>query len=741
VAAVAAVVAANLWDLRANLKPISYLNDAAVAEQMVRTATRLFSSGRDPLATWYPYLNVGSPQFLHYQSLGAMTTGALGLVVGPDHAFRLALWLLLGTWPLAIYLAARMFRLGQWPSVAAAAVSPLLGSVPQVGTEHDAYVWVGYGLWAQLWGTWFLPLAWAATWRAMEDRRWILPAGLLVAVTVTLHYETGYLALLAVVAFPWLRRAGLRQRVGRALGVAAVTGLLAAWTIIPLLVFSRWAAINQALVGTPLENGYGAGRVLSWLFTGGVFDGTKGVAVTAAALTGFAACTIGWRRQDAARPILVIGLASMILCFGRTTFGALADVVPASHDVFFRRFMLGLQVAGVLAVAVAVAEIPRWAEAVAGRWRALHPASARQAAAAICGVGLAAVLVAAVPPVSRLDRRNAEAIDEQRAAAAGPASLITPLVDYIRARPDGRVYAGSPDNFGANFTVGYVQVYKYLASLDLDVVGFTLRTASLMSQPEYHFDDTNPSDYAIFAVRYLLLPATMAPPVAATEVQASGPYRLWVVPGVSYFDTAETVGTIRADRADVGPVTAAYLRSGLFAQHQALSVGWAGATPPAPTEPQPVAAAAGAAPGRVVSAQVRLAVGRADAVVDMDGPGIVTLSASFDPGWTARVNGRPAPVQMLAPAIVGVEVPAGTSRVELVYRGFNWYPWLFGLVAIGLLAGGAIGGWIRWPRTPATGKRPRDRQPAGDPGPAGVVAEAGAASAPDGGTNLGGEGG
>ena len=68
-------------------------------------------------------------------------------------------------------------------------------SAAGVGYEPKAYVWIGYGVWAQLWASWTLPLAWAFTWRAMSSRRAVLPAVIFVALTMALHFETGYLAL------------------------------------------------------------------------------------------------------------------------------------------------------------------------------------------------------------------------------------------------------------------------------------------------------------------------------------------------------------------------------------------------------------------------------------------------------------------------------------------------------------------------------------------------------------------
>ena len=67
--------------------------------------------------------------------------------------------------------------------------------------------------------------------------------------------------------------------------------------------------------------------------------------------------------------------------------------------------------------------------------------------------------------------------------------------------------------------------------------------------------------------------------------------------------------------------------------------------------------------------------GRFTGLVRADRPAVVVLAASFDPRWTATVDGRPVPVQMLAPALVGVPVPAGEHRVAFTYRPIS--PWAY----------------------------------------------------------------
>src|SRR5665213_2170474 len=97
------VVAWNAWSLRATTDNVAYLDDASVHEQMVRFASNSVRSGSLPVSRWFPFLNLGSPQFLHYQGLGATLTGIVGEFTGADTAFRWSLYLMVVMWPLVIY--------------------------------------------------------------------------------------------------------------------------------------------------------------------------------------------------------------------------------------------------------------------------------------------------------------------------------------------------------------------------------------------------------------------------------------------------------------------------------------------------------------------------------------------------------------------------------------------------------------------------------------------------------------
>ena len=338
----------NLVNLRAETFGVSYLDDSSVHEQMVRFATAQFRAGHLPLTSWFPFLGLGSPQFLHYQSLPAMVTGLIGLAGGPDAAFRWTLYLLLSMWPLSVYLAARLFGAARPAAAASAAMSPFLVSATGIGYEDPASLWTGFGVWTQLWASLVLPPAWGLSWRTIRDGRHAFMAVLLVSLTIALHFETGYLALIPLVLWPLVAGGPLLRHTRRALVLLVGSLLAAAWVIVPLLEQRRWAATNEILHGTGLANGYGAGRVLGWLITGQLLDHGRLPIVTLFAAMGLVRAGARWRGDRNARALLVVFAACLLLSFGRTTLGALVDVLPGSSDIFFRRFEMDVQLAALL---------------------------------------------------------------------------------------------------------------------------------------------------------------------------------------------------------------------------------------------------------------------------------------------------------------------------------------------------------------------------------------------------------
>jgi Bacterial membrane protein YfhO len=674
---VAAAVGWNLVNLRALTLNVAYVNDSTMHEQMVRFATAQLRAGHLPLTSWFPFLGEGSPQFLHYQSLPAILTGLAGLATGPGVAFRWSLYLLLSLWPVSVYLAARAFGAGRPAAAASAAMAPFLMSATGVGYEQGAYVWMGYGVWTQLWASWTLPLAWGWSWRAIRDGRGYLRAIGLTALTVALHFETGYLALSVLLGWPLVAGRPLVTRLRRAAVLLGGSLLASAWVIVPLLAQRPWAAVNEPLQGSGLVNGYGARQVMHWLLSGQLLDSGRLPVVTVFAALGLGLAWLAWSSSPDGRALLAALAVCLLFAFGRTTFGPLVDVIPGRADLFFRRFTMGVQLAALLlagrGAAWLAASCLRLLEARVPRWRTgLSPA--------VVLVAAVAVLAPAWLQSGAYDRQDTAAIAAQRRADSTEGAELDRLIAVIERDGAGRTYAGMPSNWGQDFTVGSVPVFKYLESRDVDEVGYTLRTASLMTGPEYYFDDRDPSGYRLFGIRYLILPARDRPPVPARLTMRSGPYWLWTINGGGYVQAGQIVGEISVNRANVGARSVPLLHSGLAADHAYLGVryGSGGGDGPLPTARNQSSA------GPVIAESAGLDDGEASATVRMRQPGVAVLSASYDPGWTATVNGRRQPIRMVAPALVAVDVPAGTDHVVFRYHGYGDYPALLSLSGLTL---------------------------------------------------------
>ena len=470
--------------------------------------------------------------------------------------------------------------------------------------------------------------------------------------------------------------------------------------IVPLIDQRPWAATNEALRGTALSGGYGAARVLGWLGSGQLLDHGRIPVVTAFAAIGLAQALARWRADPGSRALVLALAGCLLLSFGRTTFGSLVAVVPGSGDIFFRRFMMGVQLAALLLAGRGAAWCGGWVWNELGRlalrrrvpprealrrrlaWRWANPRMGRVRTAVAVG-GMILVLAPAWLEQRSFDRRNANHIAAQRRADATQGAEVDELVGLIEANGGGRVYAGMPSNWGMNFTVGAVPVFKYLESRDVDEVGYTLRTAALMTGPEDHFDELDPSDYELFGIRYLILPSGSPPPVSADEVAVAGPYALWTTPTTGYVHVGTISETLTADRADLGARSVPLLQSGLADHGDYLEIDFGGTQATLPPLPQP---SRGRSAGNVISENDDLDQGLVTATVTLRRPGVVVLSASFDDGWTVTVDGRPTHTTMVAPALVATDVPAGTHTIGFRYRGYSGYPELFALCALTLAA-------------------------------------------------------
>lgn len=681
----------NLVILRGERLAVAHVNDSAMHEQMVRFARTQLETGDLPLHAWYPWLQLGLPHFQHYPSLGHTVAGAASAVTGLDTVYQWSIYLVLALFPLSVYKAARVLDLRPLAATVAATTATLAMSEPGYGQELNSYIWRGYGVWGQLLAMAVLPLALAYGWRAIRDGRGYARAAGLLGLTMLLHFLTGWLGAvtLGTVALVMPRQAFARLR--RAVGVLIAAVCVASFELVPLLRGSRHTAFGEAAHGTFFMESFGARRILGWLVSGELYDAGRLPALTVLVAIGLACCVARWRDEQA-RVLLAFWLLSLLLFFGPVTWGSLLDKLPGGSTVLFHRFVFGVHLAGFLLAGYAVATLAGVAVPVARRLRPAWPAVTGPA------VVLVAVAVALVPAwrtVAAFAGGGRDMIEEQRLFEDAGGRDVRALVAQAKSYGDGRVYAGMRSGWGAGYLIGFVPVYAIAADEDADAVGFTFRAPSLMSDLEAYFDEMNPAHYDVFGIRYLIFPVDREPPVPATQLATRGQHILWGVDTTGYLRAVDTTSTVAAGREGVNTDGVRFLQSRDAAAGRFGTIGFDG------DEAVPPTAGGGALPkgppGRVLTRVALLDDGEFAARVELDRPATVVLKVAYNPQWRAYVDGVEAPVAMVSPALVGVNVPAGTHAVTFRFR--SWTPtWAF--VLLGALALGVA--WWAGRRRPLT---------------------------------------
>lgn len=694
---IAAACVFNLVVLWPETTPANNLNDSAFHLQMVHWAADQMALGRIPLDGWFADLTLGSSFFHHYQSLPYNLTAAVARVsgLGVHTTFLWTLYLLLALWPIAVYTGARLLGLRRGPAAAAAFLSPLVVSASNYGYEHGSYTWQGYGVYTQLFAMWLLPICWGLTWRAVSRGRGYAVAALVLALTIATHLMTGYLAVLTVPIWALLARHEFRARFVRVLVVVGGGALTAAWVLVPLLSDRRWSARSEAYEGTIFNDSYGARKVLGWLLGGDIYDAGRFPVLSLLLLVGFVVCGLRARRSEPARAVLAAWTLSLLLFFGRATWGALTGILPSSGDLQMHRFLIGVHLAGIFLAGVGLFTV---ASAIrAGFTRLIHSAAtegnpdvARIATSVLTGAAVVALCSPVIFAQAAYDRRDNRYIAEQRLADATDGAAFRALVEIAAGAGDGRIYAGHRNTWGKEYRIGQVPAYAELSNALVDAVGFSFRTVQALStDPEAQFTDTNRAQFEMMNVRYMILPSNRTPDVPARLVAERGRHRLYAVSTTGYFQVIDVDGFVEADRTSIGSASSEFRASERALTGRYPAVAFDGEDPAPPSS-------GNGSPGTLVaqSADRRTAAFTAD--VDMARPAYVLLKQSFDPRWRVEVDGAPADAVMIAPSLVGVAVPAGRHTVTFTYRAYGAYPLLFALGLATLLALAVVP--RRWPR-------------------------------------------
>jgi Bacterial membrane protein YfhO len=271
----------------------------------------------------------------------------------------------------------------------------------------------------------------------------------------------------------------------------------------------------------------------------------------------------------------------------------------------------------------------------------------------------------------------------------------TALVAMLRAQPDryltwappaaffekGYLFAQRPQDwpalamergtlFGIDDTLGYnpVQLIRYWTYIRATNALEVFYNASVIARPSLE-------DVRLMGIRYLIVPQGFAGRTLPGRVVArADDYELLEVYGWEPRVSVVADWTVAEEPADA---LRAVLAPGFDPGQRAVLEADPG------IEPSPGVVPSTGAYREVTPEDVRIRV-RATA------PSIVVVRTAYDPGWTATVDGRPAPVIATDHLVQGIPVPSGSHEVRLTYRDHDLERGLRAAAVVWLLLAAAI---------------------------------------------------
>jgi hypothetical protein len=659
-------------------------NDYLLHGQMItRAAHSLTHEGwtqfQDP---WFPELNGGYPLFHHYPHLPHQWTAVAAAVFKADGfaAMAAANFLLVLLLPLAVFVGGRWLGLGRDAAGIAAIVVATARSLDGFGHTPLGYGLSGHGLFGQLWGMAFAALAFPAWLTAVEHSGAglgrlkptgrILVAGVLTSLVIRSSLPAAFLVGLCALAAS-LGAGPLREiplRMARFSAVAGVAGVLSLGFLIPFaadlgamnstileLVPERRDSVGMLRVLGRLGFGHYLGLLWSWMLI---------AAVVGAAVT--------WRVRSPVERGLAVALGvSILLLFGRATWGDWVGALPLVGRFHDHRYLLGLHLlapwgigAGIAAALPALKRVLE--ERLGDRFDDRLPT-----ALLLLVVALAAL---SYLPALTADRRQRAETDEAFEAVR---LQLDAVLEQARA-VDGPVAWGPEDSMlGGTTRLSWLRrhgvptfgrpLHHY--SFVHDFAGYWTRSAASGAP-------LVPADLVAAGVARVL-PDGPTAPVGARLVRADlvvsavgsdfqgFPIR-WFADGIHLRGQHPVMaprGQVPTERFQAKIAIEDRDASALLALKPAPELGQVRSRP-ATDEPDAGGRFTDGPPFRYE-------------VDVLERPAWLLIPVGWHPRWTVTVDGRPATFAMLTPGWLGVALPkTGPSTVEAAWRAAPWRgPW------------------------------------------------------------------
>jgi hypothetical protein len=514
-------------------------------------------------------------------------------------------YLLLGFFPLPIFIALRLVGFSPFIAAIGAFFGSNFSTDGLYGIDPPSFLWRGYGLSAQLYAQFFLPLAIAYTYKAVQypapkqnettaslhknnkkiwhdwniNIREIFWASFFIILTTAGHLGIGIIALLSTIPlfFLDLKKSGFIYRGKKLFLIYAGVFFVLAYWIFPILIYGNYHIVS---FWDPIWkfNSYGWYESIRQFLQGELFDWKRPSVITFLVIGGFFVMLVG--RQF---PFALLLVFWILLYFGRTTWGGLIDLIPSMKDFHLHRFLVGIQAAGLFLVPgfiawleTAIYDFFMWlikyikiifslpalisnaAKNKVTITNTLLPSEVQPATKSFVLVTSYVILFiflsvcAYVTLKQTLDYAyyNNKWIKEANVAYKYDEKNYQDLVAFLNSKPYARIYAGRPGNWGREFKLGSTETYMLLSIHGFDITQFLPETWSMMSENDQNFDERVAQDYDLLNTRYVVAPKNQGFSDKLQSIKKFGPFEVFEIPTTGWFDVVTANMMVKTDKTN-----------------------------------------------------------------------------------------------------------------------------------------------------------------------------------------------
>ncbi len=571
------------------------LNDNVFAFVLVNDMNKAWDAGHCPLNViscistlsdhWVSTFALGFPLPHYYQHLPHLVPVVIyrffTLFASSLSLFTVFEWfkyLLLSIFPIAIYWAARKLEISPLPSALSALLAPLISTQYLYGTDFNAVVWRGSGMYTQLWGFVTAPLALGSLYDTVRYRRSFVRSALLLALTFSGHLVFGYIVVISAplivlsvflaqvqnitdTLLPAKRKALVKSFFKRLLYLAVPVILafvfLAYWAV-PLVIDSPWFNGHSFWDGRDKFDSYGAQIVTQKLANGDIFDANRLPLMTFFVICGFFISLIiflqkkqRFSSEKVPASYLLLPLMFILwyfLYWGRASWGSLINLLPLAESTHLHRFINGLHLAGIFLAGIGLYWILERVFKLT-RFVLTHLFSRLKSPwtpilGLIFVVGTAGILLYPIY-TERLSylRDNAGLIKSANQAFDQDYPDFAKTVAFLKKedpQDQGRIWVGRPGNWGNDFNVGPTHAFMQMSLADINVSGFLPETWSPNGDVEQFFSEARYDHYQTFALNYIVAPPDRQVPSFAQKLAQFGKFVVYRIPDISNFE----IGTV-----------------------------------------------------------------------------------------------------------------------------------------------------------------------------------------------------